>query len=167
MNRHSAAGYHTLRASGQTGRGCDVPMAGTATFLAVSARARTFESTMLFSAYRETWVPVALYAELVADEEVLPAFVTNISEHGLQLDSLAMLGSRRNDRIQLQITLPGEPDRLWIAAEVVQDQHGLLFNDTAIRFLSMASAHWRALRRWVRVRELMMTARPLGASDAA
>jgi hypothetical protein len=31
----------------------------------------------------------------------------------------------------------------------------------------MANAHWRALRRWVRVRELMLTARPLGIHDAA
>ncbi len=122
---------------------------------------------MLFSGHRETYVPVALYAQLVADEEVLPAFVTGISEHGLHLDSLAILGNRRTDRLQLQLALPGEPDPLWIGAEIIRDQPGLLFNDTAVRFLCMANSHWRALRRWVRVRELMMTARPLGAYDAA
>lgn len=122
---------------------------------------------MLFSAHRESYVPVALYAEIAADDEVLPAFVTSISEHGLHLDSLAILGNRRTDRLQLQLTLPGEPDPLWIEAEVVRDEHGLLFNDTALRFLCMANAHWRALRRWVRVRELMITARPLGTHNAA
>ncbi|MDH3624686.1 MAG: PilZ domain-containing protein [Myxococcales bacterium] len=122
---------------------------------------------MLFSAHRDTYVPVALYAQLVADDEVLPAFVTSISEHGLHLDSLAILGNRRTDRLQLQLALPGEPDPLWIDAEIIRDQPGLLFNDTAVRFLCMANAHWRALRRWVRVRELMITARPLGAHDAA
>ncbi|MDH3201211.1 MAG: PilZ domain-containing protein [Myxococcales bacterium] len=122
---------------------------------------------MLFSAHRETYVPVALYAQLVADDEVLPAFVTSISEHGLHLDSLAILGNRRTDRLQVQLALPGEPDPLWIDAEIIRDQPGLLFNDTALRFLCMANAHWRALRRWVRVRELMITARPFGAHDAA
>lgn len=110
---------------------------------------------------------MALYVELAADDEVLPAFVTSISEHGLLLDSLAILGNRRTDRLQIQLTLPGEPDPLWIGAEVIQDRHGLLFNDTAIRFLAMANAHWRALRRWVRVRELVLTTRPMGVHDAA
>lgn len=122
---------------------------------------------MMFSAHRDTYVPVALYAEVAADGEMLPAFVTSISEHGMHLDSLAVLGNRTTDRLQIQLTLPGEPDPLWIGAEVIRDQHGLLFNDTAVRFLCMANSHWRALRRWVRVRELMMTARPLGAHDAA
>jgi len=122
---------------------------------------------MLFSAHRETLVPVALYAELVADDEVLPAFVTSIGEHGLVLDSLAILGNRRGDRLQLRLTLPGEPDPLWIGAEVVRDKHGLLFNVTAIRFLAMANAHWHCIRRWVRVRELVLATRPVGAHDAA
>ena len=122
---------------------------------------------MLFSAQREALVPVALYAQLVADEEVLPAFVTSIGEHGLVLDSLAILGNRSSDRLQLQLTLPGEPDPLWIGAEVVGDTHGLLFNDTAIRFLAMANAHWHCIRRWVRVRELMLQTRRIGVHDAA
>ena len=122
---------------------------------------------MLFSAHRETLLPVALYAELVSDDEVLPAFVTSISERGLLLDSLAILSNRRSDRLQIQLTLPGEPTLLWIGAEVVRDRHGLLFNDTAIRFVAMADAHWRCVRRWVRVRELMLTTRPIGVHDAA
>jgi len=122
---------------------------------------------MLFGAHRETLLPVALYAELVADEEVLPAFVTSISEHGLLLDSLAILSNRRSDRLQIQLTLPGEPDPLWIGGEVVRDTHGSLFNDTAIRFMAMANGHWHSLRRWVRVRELVLATRPIGVHDAA
>lgn len=122
---------------------------------------------MLFGTHRETLVPVALYAEIVADDEVLSAFVTSISEHGLLLDSLAIAGNRRSDRLQVRLTLPGEPDPLWIGAEVVRDTHGSLFNDTAIRFLAMANGHWRALRRWVRVRELVLATRPIGVHDAA
>jgi len=122
---------------------------------------------MLFGAHRETLVPVALYAELVADDEVLPAFVTSISEQGLVLDSLAILGNRRSDRLQIRLTLPGEPDPLWIGAEVVRDTHGFLFNDTAIRSLAMANGHWHALRRWVRVRELVLATRPIEVHDAA
>lgn len=121
----------------------------------------------MFSVQHETWVPVALYAELVADEEVLPAFLTSISEHGLVFDSLAILANRRTARLQVQLTLPGEPDLLWIAAEVVRDDQGLLFSDVGVRFLAMANAHWRALRRWVRVRELVLHTRPLGAHQAA
>jgi hypothetical protein len=122
---------------------------------------------MLSGGQREVLVPVALYAELVADEEVLPAFVTSISEHGLLLDSLAILGNRRSDRLQIRLTLPGEPDPLWIGAEVVRDTHGSLFNETAIRFLAMANSHWHSLRRWVRVRELVLATRPIGVHDAA
>lgn len=119
------------------------------------------------SGQRETWVPVALYAELIADDEVLPAFVTSIGEHGLVLDSLAILGNRRSDRLQMRLTLPGESDPLWIGAEVVRDDPGLLFNDIALRFLAMADSHWRSLRRWVQVRELILRTRPLGAHRAA
>jgi len=121
---------------------------------------------MVFSVQRETWVPVALYAELVADDEVLPAFVTNLGEHGLALDSLAILGNRSSDRLQVRLRLPGEPDPLWIAADVVRDDQGLLFNDISIRFRAMANAHWRSLRRWVRVRELVLQTRPLGIHAA-
>jgi len=116
---------------------------------------------------RETSIPVALYAELVADDEVLPAFVTNISEQGLILDSLAIVANRRSDRLQIRLSLPGEPGPLWIAAEVVRDDRGPLFNDLAIRFLAMANSHWRSLRRWVRVRELVLHTRPIGDHHAA
>ena len=122
---------------------------------------------MAKAAHRETLLPVALYAELVADEEVLPAFVTSLGEHGLLLDSLAILGNRNSDRLQIRLTLPGEPEPLWIGAEVVRDTHGYLFNDTAIRFLAMANAHWHSLRRWVRVRELVLATRPIGVHGAA
>jgi len=122
---------------------------------------------MVFSVQREMFVPVALYAELIADDEVLPAFVTSINERGLVLDSLAIVGNRRSDRLQVRLTLPGEPDPLWIAAEVVRDEQGLLFSDIKIRFLAMANSHWRSLRRWVRVRELVLATRPVGVHDAA
>ena len=62
---------------------------------------------MMFSAQRETWVPVALYAELVADEEVLPEFVTSIGEDGMALDSFAILGNGRRDCLQVGLRLPG------------------------------------------------------------
>jgi hypothetical protein len=123
--------------------------------------------TMSFGVHHETLVPVALYAQLVADDEVMPAFVTSISEHGLLLDSLAILSNRTSDRLQIELTLPGEPDPLWIGAEVIRDDQGSLFNDTAIRFSAMANAHWHSVRRWVRVRELMLATRPLGVHDAA
>jgi len=122
---------------------------------------------MLFGGQREVLVPVALYAELVADDEVLPAFVTSINEHGLLLDSLAILGNRRSDQLQIRLTLPGEPHPLWIGGEVVRDTHGSLFNETAIRFLAMANRDWHSLRRWVRVRELVLATRPIGVHDAA
>jgi hypothetical protein len=122
---------------------------------------------MLFAGQAEVLVPVALYAELVSDDEVLPAFVTSIGEHGLILDALAILGNRRSDRLQIRLTLPGEPEPLWIGAEVVGDTHGSLFNETAIRFVVMANCHWHSLRRWVRVRELVLATRPIGVHDAA
>ena len=122
---------------------------------------------MSWGDHRETWVPVALYAELAADGEPLPVFVSSISERGMVLDSLSMLGEQPSGRLQIQLRLPGEPETLWIGAELVRDEPGLLFNDIGIRFLAMANAHWRALRRWVRVRALLLATRPLGSSRAA
>ena len=122
---------------------------------------------MASGAHGETLVPVALYAALVCDDEVLPAFVTSISEYGMVFDSLAIFANRSCDRLQIQLTLPGEPELLWIGAEVVRDTQGSLFNDSAIRFLAMANAHWRSIRRWIRVRELVLATRPIGLHDAA
>jgi len=121
---------------------------------------------MMLSVQCETWLPAALDAELIADDEVLPAFVTRIGEHGMALDSLAILGNRRGNCLQVRLELPGEPDPLWIAAEVVRDAQGLLFNELAIRFVEMASIHWRWLRRWIRVRELALRARRVGLHAA-
>jgi hypothetical protein len=154
-------GYHTRRLSVKLGASAAV-----AGFLPSNVGPLSFKP-MLWDAHRGAFVPVALHAELAADEEVLPAFVTGMGEHGLHLDSLAILANRRSDHLQLQLTLPGEPERLWIEAEIVRDTHGLLFNETAIRFLAMANAHWRAVRRWVRVRALILATRPLGADHAA
>jgi hypothetical protein len=122
---------------------------------------------MASGARGETLVPVALYAALVCDEEVLPAFVTSIGEHGMVFDSLAILGNRTRDRLQVELTLPGEPELLWIGGEVVRDIQGSIFNDSAIRYLAMANAHWRSIRRWVRVRELVLATRPIGLHHAA
>lgn len=122
---------------------------------------------MLFGPHGETLVPVALYAALVADEEVLPAFVTSLGEQSMVLDSLAIVGNRCCERLQIQLTLPGEPELLWIGAEVVRDTQGSIFNDTVIRFLAMANSHWHSIRRWVRVRELVLATRPIGLHDAA
>jgi hypothetical protein len=114
-----------------------------------------------------TLVPVGLHAELVAAEEVLPAFVTSLGEHGLRFDSLAIVANRSTNRVCLQLSLPGEPDPLWIGAEIVRDVDGSLLHEVAVRFLDMADAHWRRLRRWVRERELRLAAPPLGLHRAA
>ena len=122
---------------------------------------------MSVSEHRETWVPVALYAKLASDSEPVSVFVTSINERGMVLDSLAIRPEQPGQRLQVQLVLPGEPEMLWIAAEIVRDHHGLIFSDIGIRFLAMANAHWRSLRRWVRVRELVLATRPLGVPRAA
>jgi len=113
---------------------------------------------MGWSANGEILIPVALDAELVAEEEVLPAFITGIGEHGLRLDSLAILGNRSSNLLHLQLTLPGEPGPLWIGAEVIRDQHGFLLHEVVVRFLRMADADWRRLEQWVRKRLIAITA---------
>ena len=113
---------------------------------------------MGWSANGETLIPVALDAELVAEEEVLPAFITGIGEHGLRLDSLAILANRSSNLLHLQLTLPGEPGPLWIGAEVVCDQQGSLLHEVVVRFLRMADADWRCLEQWVRKRLIAITA---------
>lgn len=113
---------------------------------------------MGWSANRETLIPVGLDGELVAEEEVLPAFITGIGEHGLRLDSLAILANRSSNRVHLQLTLPGEPRPLWIGAEVIRDRDGFLLHEVVVRFVFMADADQRRLERWVRKRLNAMTA---------
>jgi hypothetical protein len=113
---------------------------------------------MGWSANRETLIPVGLDGELVAEEEVLPAFITGIGEHGLRLDSLAILANRSSNRVHLQLTLPGEPRPLWIGAEVIRDRDGFLLHEVVVRFVFMADADRRRLERWVRKRLNAMTA---------
>ncbi|HSN82341.1 MAG TPA: PilZ domain-containing protein [Polyangiales bacterium] len=113
---------------------------------------------MGWSENRETLIPVGLDGELVAEEEVLPAFITGIAEHGLRLDSLAILANRSSNRVHLQLTLPGEPRPLWIGAEVIRDRDGFLLHEVVVRFVFMADADQRRLERWVRKRLNAMTA---------
>lgn len=113
---------------------------------------------MGWSENRETLIPVGLDGELVAEEEVLPAFITGIGEHGLRLDSLAILANRSSNRVHLQLTLPGEPRPLWIGAEVIRDRDGFLLHEVVVRFVFMADADQRRLERWVRKRLNAMTA---------
>ena len=73
----------------------------------------------------------------VATWMLFTAFVTSIGENGMALDSLAILGNRRGNRLQVRLTLPGEPDPLWIGAQVIRDDQGLLSCCTPARSRSM------------------------------
>ncbi len=96
-----------------------------------------------------------MYADLVFDDnDPRRCFVTSLSERGLCLDALTVWALEENERVQVELELPGEAERLWIVGEVVRDIAGALFQETAIRFVSMAEGHRRILRRWVRVKAL-------------
>lgn len=98
-----------------------------------------------------------MYADLLFDDsEPRRCFVTSLSERGLCLDALTVWALEEDTQIQLELTLPGEDEQLWIVGEVVRDTAGALFQETAIRFVTMAETHRRVLRRWVRVKALVL-----------
>lgn len=113
-------------------------------------------------------IPVAMYADLVFDEhDPRRCFVTSLSERGLCLDALAVWALEGNERVHLELRLPGEDERLWILGEVVRDSVGALFQETAVRFVSMAERHRAIVRRWVRVNALTIALQPARFFKAA
>ena len=103
---------------------------------------------------RQVRLPVGLYALQLVDGQPCRSFVTSLSENGCLLDTPALPKYRRSLRVQIEVTLPGQTEALWIAGEVVHDASGALFNETAVRFTGMANAHRSLLRAWLRVQYL-------------
>ncbi len=100
---------------------------------------------------------VSMYADLLFDDrEPRRCFVTSLSERGLCLDALTVWALEEDTQVQLELTLPGEEEQLWIVGEIVRDTAGALFQETAIRFITMAETHRCVLRRWVRVKALAL-----------
>ena len=103
---------------------------------------------------RQVRLPVGLYALQMFDGGVQRSFMTSLSEHGCYLDAPSQPFYRRSLRVQLEISLPGQGDSIWVLGEVVHNESGALFSETAIRFVSMAGKHWAMLRAWLRVQWL-------------
>ncbi len=74
---------------------------------------------------------------------------TNISMGGMQL--MRLLETRQvsedpNGRMRLQFELPGQDEPIWVGAERVYDDNGLV----GVRFVDISHHHFVLLREWLR-----------------
>jgi hypothetical protein len=94
--------------------------------------------------------PVGFYIDQFLDEELLRYFATDLSMHGLYLES-PIEGRRRAPRtLQLEIPLPQVSEVIWASAEVVYERVDALFHGRGVRFTAMTERHACSLRDWLR-----------------
>jgi hypothetical protein len=94
--------------------------------------------------------PVGFYIDQFLDEELLRYFATDLSVHGLHLETPS--GGRRHTprTLQLEIRLPKLSEVIWASAEVVHERADTLFHGRGVRFTAMTQRHTQCLREWLR-----------------
>jgi hypothetical protein len=94
--------------------------------------------------------PVGFYIDQFLGEELLRYFATDLSMHGLHLES-PIGGRQRTPRtLQLEIRLPKLGEGIWASAEVVHERADALFHGRGVRFTAMTPHDTRCLRDWLR-----------------
>lgn len=79
----------------------------------------------------------------------VPCCTTNISESGLFLRRLEGGVLIEGETVQLEVLLPGDPEPLWVAGEVVEQVEEVMHDAAAIRFTAIAEADRARIRSYV------------------
>ena len=76
---------------------------------------------------------------------------TNISLGGMQLERL-LEAHKQGERghLRLQFELPGQEEPIWVGAEPVYEEEGLV----GVRFVNISHSHFVLLREWLRGNEV-------------
>jgi hypothetical protein len=94
--------------------------------------------------------PVGFYIDQFLDEQLLRYFATDLSMHGLYLESPVERVRRSYRVMQLEIRLPAASEVIWASGEVVYERMDNLFHGRGVRFTAMSELHARCLRDWLR-----------------
>jgi len=98
-------------------------------------------------------VPLGVYANEAVGEDLLRAFATDLSPSGIYVERAPIphekLLHKWEERVQIEVPLPGLGETIWAGARVVHDRSGGLYHGTALRFTSMAKRHRDAVLAYV------------------
>ncbi len=98
-------------------------------------------------------VPLGVYAQEAVGEDLMRAFATDLSPSGIYLERAPGLDELAfhpyDERVQLEVPLPGVGESIWAGARVVHDRTGGIFQGTALRFTAMARRHREAVLAYV------------------
>ena len=98
---------------------------------------------------RSRRIPVELAVTQFVDNRPIVSVVSNLSATGLHACHAVAPLARSSRAIQLELTLPGSDEPLWVKGEVVYDMIGPCYHGTGIRFVAMAPSHRRSLASWI------------------
>lgn len=110
-------------------------------------------------------IPVDLPVTQYVDNRPIASLVSNLSATGLHARHIVEPLARSSRLIQLEFSLPGSSEPLWVKGEVVYDTIGPRYHGTGIRFLAMAPAHERVLTKWILGNKQDMSAARRGGSS--
>lgn len=94
-------------------------------------------------------VPCGLFLNEIGDQGIVPCRATNISETGVYLRRLSGGVLLEGELVQLELSLPGESESLWVSGRVVEQIEETLHDAAAIEFVSVTSADRSRLRGYV------------------
>lgn len=98
---------------------------------------------------RATRVPCGLFLNEISENGIVPCRATNISETGIYLRRLTGGVLLEGEVVQLELSLPGEPESLWAAGRVVEQVEETMHDAAAIEFVSLSNRDRGRLRNYV------------------
>jgi len=99
---------------------------------------------------RDHRLPVEIFLTQYINDRPYRSLATNISMNGIFLNRLIEPVEYRNNLVQLELSLPGANDTLWIAGEVIYHNFDPFFHQTGIKFKEFSSYDKRLLNEWIR-----------------
>jgi hypothetical protein len=127
----------------------------------MSAQVKTYEQR------RARRVPCILYLNEVSDERAVPCRATNISTTGAYVRRLEGGVFLEGERVQLELTLPGEQTPVWVGGRVVDAVEELLHDGAGVEFTALTREDQRRINGYVgRVRRRLLQAALVGLAPA-
>lgn len=113
-------------------------------------------------------VPCGLFLNEIADHGIVPCRATNISETGIYLRRLTGGVLLEGEHVQLELSLPGDPETVWVGGRVVEQIEEMHHDAAAIEFVSVTNTDRFRLRSYVaHVRRRQLRAALQGVSRLA
>lgn len=95
-------------------------------------------------------LPVELFLTQYISDKPYRGIVTNIGANGLLLNRLVEPVEYNSNLVQLELSLPGTTDTIWVLGEIVYDRFISFFHQYGIKFKEMASFERKLLEEWLK-----------------